>query len=246
MKKFSTLKLLCALIWTCVVLSGIMLGLTVYSNKKPAPVTEVVLIEKEEPQVVMIEMSERDRAIHNWVPKMVEVRNIKNTKKLSYQEAFQMANMIANHAEDAGLTYHQAFVIVNIESDFCPWAYNQISFASGLCQVTQPCLDEFNRHNGTKYTLKDMFVRDLGLEVGFWYYSRLLTHYKSFKEYGISDLKDAYIAYNFGVTLFSKIGEWGRSRLRLGFYPCNIYRHVTGDIYTPSKRYDRIVGGIKF
>ena len=155
-----------------------------------------------------------------------------------------IAEKIANAAEETNLTYTQGFIICYVESDFAKNAYNQRGKAYGLCQITQPCLSEYNWHNGTNYTLDQIIDPDLNLKIGFWYYHRLLTHYKKYTEYGIHDFKDAYIAYNLGVTAFKNVSESGRISLRNGIYPCSIYGAKKGSYYNPSLRYDKIISAI--
>lgn len=91
-----------------------------------------------------------------------------------------------------------------------------------------------------------MYDVDLNLEVGFWYFNRLLNHYSKYSEYGITTytrrqaLRDCYIAYNIGITKFKEIGRHGRNQLRTGYYPVNMYGAKKGDAYKPIYRYSNI------
>jgi hypothetical protein len=253
------LKIACVLIWTCVVGLFVLFGLQVHSNKKAAEVTPVVQVTGNNNTVNVVNgnnntfivaeivspLSEKEMVISHWVSKIVTVRAIEyNDEKFSFEDGLALAELIADAAEAAGLTYAQGFVIVYVESDFAKAAFNRNGGAYGLCQITQPCLDEYNWNNSTNYTLNQMLNPNLNLKVGFWYYNRLLTHYKKYSEYGIHDLKDAYIAYNLGVTAFKNVGESGRVSLRNGIYPCSIYGAKKGSYYNPSLRYDKIVSTI--
>ena len=62
-----------------------------------------------------------------------------------------------------------------MESDFNEKAYHKNTSATGLCQITNVCLDDFNRVTKKSYTMYDMFDANKNLEVGFWYFARLLN-----------------------------------------------------------------------
>ena len=80
------------------------------------------------------------------------------------------------------------------------------------------------------------------LDVGFWYYSQILTRYQDFYGYitETSDdtkVRDAYIAYNVGVTTFARVGRDGRNSFRRGVWPISLYGHESGDTYYPMERF---------
>ena len=259
MKSFLKLKIACILIWACTIGICILFGFQAQSNKETAKKTPAVQITGNNNSVNTINgdnntfivteaipsLSEKETIVSQWVSKIVTIRSIEyNDESFTFEDGLNLAEKIADAAEKAGLTCTQGFVICYVESDFAKNAYNRRGKAYGLCQITQPCLSEYNWHNGTNYTLDQIIDPDLNLKVGFWYYHRLLTHYKKFTEYGIHDLKDAYIAYNLGVTAFKNVGESGRISLRNGIYPCSIYGAKKGSYYNPSLRYDKIISTI--
>lgn len=262
MKSILKLEIACVLIWTCVIGVCILFGRQVHSNKKEAEVTPVVQIVGNNNSINSVNvingdnntfimpkfaypLSEKELVTSYWVAKIVTIRAAEyGDEDFTFEDGLFLAEKIADAAERAGLTYTQGFVICYVESDFAKNAYNNRGKAYGLCQITQPCLSEYNWHNGTKYTLNQVMDPDLNLKIGFWYYHRLLTHYKNYTEYGIRDLKDAYIAYNLGVTAFKNVGESGRISLRKGIYPCSIYGAKKGSYYNPSLRYDKIISTI--
>lgn len=164
------------------------------------------------------------------------------SKDFTLEEAVRLTKKIEKAALNNHLKIEEAFCIVHIESDFRPNAFNGEAY--GLCQITRPCLEEYNKYNNhsTKYSLEeDMFDVDKNLEVGFWYYNRLIHHYGSASGLTTTNemslLRDAYIAYNFGITAFSSIGRWGRNELRKGRYPCDVYGYKAGSRYQPYFRF---------
>ena len=169
------------------------------------------------------------------------------------EDAINLVSKITDAAVAHGLDSKIAFAIVDIESDFRNDAYNKKGSAYGLCQITQPCLNEYNNnHPNATYTINDMYDVDSNLEVGFWYYKWILTHYNDYYDYITTDndytkLRDAYIAYNYGVTNFNYVGREGRNKLRNGIYPnikgtkANNYGAKAGDPYTPMSRFNEKV-----
>lgn len=180
------------------------------------------------------------------ISKIMETR-IKNGDFLfSFEDAAYMSKKIYEYSSKYNLSHKEGLIIVNIESDFNKNAYNHNGKAYGLCQITEKCLQEYNEKNGTKYGLNDMYNIDLNLEVGFWYYDRILNHYSKYDNYGIildtreEALRDAYIAYNIGPTVFKNVEENGRELLRNGVYPKNMYGKKKGDEYKSISRFNYI------
>lgn len=255
MKNTLKLKIACVLIWVSVLGVCALGSLQIKSDKKITEVMPVSQIAENNNFINVINgnnnifimanfvqpFSEKDFMIIQWAQKITAVRAIEyNDENFTFKDGLSLAEKIANAADETSLDYSQGLIICHIESDFNKNAYNSRGKAYGLCQITQPCLDEYNWNNGTKYTLDQIMDPDLNLKIGFWYYHRLLTHYKKYPEYGIHDLKDAYIAYNLGVTAFKNVGKNGRISLRNGIYPCSIYGAKKGSSYDPSSRYDKI------
>lgn len=181
-----------------------------------------------------------------YVSKIIEVRLICGDNNLIVRDAIELQKKICEYSNKYNLTQEEGFIIVHTESDFKINAYNKYGNAVGLCQITQPCVREYNNMHGTEYTLEQMYDVDLNLEVGFWYFNRLLNHYSKYSEYGITTdtrrqaLRDCYIAYNIGITKFKEVGRYGRNQLRIGYYPANMYGAKKGDIYQPIYRYHNI------
>ena len=167
--------------------------------------------------------------------------NVDRQYHISLDDAIALSRKIESYARGYGLNLNMAFAIVDIESDFRSDVVNPKVPAYGLCQITRPCLDEYNRENNKTYTLEQMVNPNLNLDVGFWYYNRILTHYNDHYNYitEISDytiLRDAYIAYNIGVTAFNDISKQGRNEFRNGHYPKAMYGAKKGDTYEPVNR----------
>jgi hypothetical protein len=161
-----------------------------------------------------------------------------------YIDAVNLYYLITAAASNHCLNQKLGFMIAHIESDFRANAISDAG-AVGLCQIMKCCLNEYNDNHKVKYTIQDMLDPEKNLEVGFWYYARILNHYDNFYGYITrtslqTELRDAYIAYNYGVTRFSQIGRWGRDELRAGRYPENIYGSQIGDPYNPILRLNDI------
>lgn len=178
-----------------------------------------------------------------YVSRIIDIRLICGDNNLIVKDVIELQKKICEYSNKYNLTQEEGFIIVHTESDFKINAYNRYGNAVGLCQITEPCVREYNNMHGTEYTLEQMYDVDLNLEVGFWYFNRLLNHYSKYSEYGITTdtrrqaLRDCYIAYNIGITKFKEVGRYGRNQLRIGYYPVNMYGAKKGDIYQPIYRY---------
>lgn len=181
-----------------------------------------------------------------YISRIIDVRLICGDSNLIVRDVIELQKKICEYSNKYNLTQEEGFIIVHTESDFKINAYNKYGNAVGLCQITEPCVREYNNMHGTEYTLEQMYDVDLNLEVGFWYFNRLLNHYSKYSEYGITTdtrrqaLRDCYIAYNIGITKFKEVGRYGRNQLRIGYYPANMYGAKKGDIYQPIYRYRNI------
>lgn len=168
-----------------------------------------------------------------------------NEEKLNFEGAIDLIKKIEKAAEKYQMDLKTALALVDVESSFNAKAKNKRGDAYGLCQVTLPCLTQYNWKHGTDYTLENMYDADLNLEVGFWYYKVYILGICN-KEYDYittndewKTFRDAYIAYNIGVTTFAKIGKSGRNSLRQGVYPKSKYTKKygkPGSAYNPAKR----------
>lgn len=178
-------------------------------------------------------------------------KELPKDSQISATQAAKLISHITLAASEIGMDYETAFLIVAIESSFAEDAYNARGGAYGLCQVTKPCLNEYNWKHGTDYELSDMYSAYYNLKVGLWYYQRILNHYDTEYRYisEISEktkLRDAYLAYNYGVTSFYLIGKNGRQELRQGRYPsvkgtgASNYGAKVGSRYEPLYRFNRL------
>lgn len=168
-----------------------------------------------------------------------------NEEKLNFEDAIELIKKIEKTAEKYQMDLKTALALVDVESSFNAKAKNKRGDAYGLCQVTSPCLREYNDWHGTDYTLENMYDADLNLEVGFWYYKiRILDFYNKKYDFITTNsewktFRDAYIAYNIGISTFAKIGKSGRNSLRQGIYPNSKYTKKYGKAessYNPAKR----------
>ena len=251
-----TLKMVCVGVYTALF---ILIGVTIYNFAHTPTVStepkEITLTESTNAvqvignnNVINVKLSkdyQPDVVNMNYAERILYARWENGETSYSLYEAINLLKLITKKAEKHGFTTNEGLIIVNVESDFKIDAYNRGGNAHGLTQSTPVCLEEYNLYHGTKYKIIDLYDPEINLEVGFWYYRRILTHYADCYGY-ISDsspekaLRDAYIAYNIGVTTFNKIGRSGRNDLRNGVYPCNMYGSKKGDAYTPVSRYLRL------
>lgn len=242
-KSYSNLLVACILIWLAVfalVVASIIVSFkqqAVWTIKESVVVTgnnNQVVIAKEEK---LVKKQEKATA---YALRVLEATTAW-TKYYTLDDAIELTSHIRRAAYRNNLRLEEAFCIVHIESDFRKDAFNKYGKAYGLCQVTKPCLDEYNWKHNTDYSLDDMFDVDKNLEVSFWYYNRLIFHYGD--EFGVTTsneyslIRDAYIAYNIGITKFKELGTKGRNELRSGRYPCNMYGSKKGDVYVPMLRF---------
>lgn len=180
-----------------------------------------------------------------YINKIIIARLNQKDMNFSFYDAVSLLDKIVKYSDMHDISLESALLIVHVESDFNPNAYNKRGKAYGLCQITNVCLDEYNWMHNTSYTLEDMYNPDLNLDVGFWYYNRIMTHYSDYYGYITTrteelQLRDAYLCYNVGVTMFNKIGRKGRNALRTGTYPCNMYGAKKGETYLPIGRYKEL------
>ena len=195
--------------------------------------------------VIPQQQNVKPQFLETYISQIAEIRWLNGDKKFTMLDALELLNKIEFYAKRNNLSLQSALTIVNVESDFNAKAYRKSAQAYGLTQLTPLCLKEYNELNNTNYTLDDLFDVDVNLEIGFWYFNRILTHYSDSYGYITTStpekaLRDAYLAYNVGVTTFSIIGRRGRNDLRNGIYPCDMYGSKKGDVYEPMNRYSRL------
>lgn len=89
-------------------------------------------------------------------------------------------------------------VIKQIESGGNANAYNKVSKARGIYQITPVVLDEFNTFNKSNYKPVDLFIPRVNEKIAYWYMEKripsLLKHFKV-----AVNTKNQIIAYNAGI-----------------------------------------------
>ncbi len=239
------LHICCVVVWTAIAVLCYASYKIYNTDKLCQQVTTpqaVVMIEINYNAPVVIigeEAEEKIMSKNDFVQLIYEVtRTWDSYNSFQRTDSDSLYELITAAAEKHGLPQKAGFMLVHIESDFRKNAVS-ICKAKGLCQVTEVCLKEYNNCNTVKYTMEDMFDPEKNLEVGFWYYSRILNHYDKCYKYITrtdlqTELRDAYIAYNYGAPSFNRIGSKGRNELREGRNP------KTGGTYTPTLRFNDI------
>lgn len=232
--KYKILKVACVVIYTLVVILLISLIIKVYRGNN------VGVIERTQSSDITIKGNNNNVTINyivkepyeGYISNIVAVRQESNDDDFTYEDASYIFYKIKKYASKYNINLKDALVLVNVESDFNKDAYNSNGKAFGLCQITKICLDDFNLRTKNSYTLGDMYNIDKNLEVGFWYFNRLLRVYG--QDYDINSTRDAYFSYNLGAKEFYK----NRTSYRVGLYP-------NKKKYNPATRYDTIDYGWK-
>lgn len=215
-------------------------------EKNPSYSKGNVIIKGDNNTVIYFEGSWMDEYQIRCAERILRAREGCGDDKFGVDDSRYLVSKIMMYADKHKIPYLDAFVIVNIESDFKKTAYNKGGKAYGLCQITRPCLNEYNDINGTDYDIESIMDIDTNLDIGFWYYKRLMSYYSKFPDYGItmtsdeSMLRDCYIAYNIGITKFKDLGVHGRNSMRNGVYPVSMYGSKKGDEYAPIKRFHKV------
>lgn len=94
-------------------------------------------------------------------------------------------------------------IIIIIESDGNPLAYNKKTGARGLCQITEVCLKDYNDHHQVKYNKEDLWNPEINIKIGNWYYNKRIP--AMLKYYKIPDtVENRIIAYNWGIDNLKK------------------------------------------
>ncbi len=97
------------------------------------------------------------------------------------------------HAQEVDIA-----IISTIESSNNPKAHNNISGSTGLCQITQSALSEFNHHFHKNYSLISMYDGRTNLLVADWYINNRIP--VMLKYYGIPQtIENRIWAYNAGI-----------------------------------------------
>jgi hypothetical protein len=90
--------------------------------------------------------------------------------------------------------------LISIESQFNPNAksYTGEWNGAGLCQVSQPGLDDYNRVHGTNYQRQDLYNVDINIMIAVWIYDYNKRVYTN-----ASDHRELYVAYNIGSGMYN-------------------------------------------
>lgn len=141
-----------------------------------------------------------------YIQRIIDARTVYNDPQFmgdnAWDNATALFSKISKHAADYNIDIIDALTLVHVESDFKVNAHRKDTSATGLCQVTNLCLSDFNEITKSNYTMEDMFNADKNLEVGFWYFARLLNDEYYGKKYSIENIEDAYLAYNCGPKYY--------------------------------------------
>jgi soluble lytic murein transglycosylase-like protein len=141
-----------------------------------------------------------------YIQNIINARTAYDDPKFTGDEAWDNASSlfskIAKYAADYNINLIDALTLVHVESDFKEDAHRKDTTATGLCQITKICLSDFNDITKKNYTMHDMFDVNKNLEVGFWYFARLLDDEYYGKKYLIENIEDAYLAYNCGPKYY--------------------------------------------
>ena len=261
MKKFDNywwLRTTCIIVWLCVAflmfstakLYSSTIGRTNVEIAKQKEDNEEqrvqeVYINNYSITVINLPQPQKILSLEDAAGKIKDAASVWN-KNYDLRSAEDLARKIQSAAENNDLSFNLGLAIVHIESDFKSTARSSCG-AVGLCQVMPNCLDEYNDKNThhNYYTMEEMTDPEKNLEVGFWYYNRIATHYNDCYNYitktnEATEFRDCYIAYNYGVTAFYNIQREGRQELRNGRYPEDKYNSKKGDLYSPISRLNEI------
>ena len=90
-----------------------------------------------------------------------------------------------------------------IESSNNPTAFNSISKARGLYQITPICLLEYNNFHKVKYSQKDLFNAKINYKIAFWYLNTRIP--QMLKHFGKEiTVRNTLISYNAGISYVVK------------------------------------------
>jgi soluble lytic murein transglycosylase-like protein len=91
-------------------------------------------------------------------------------------------------------------IVAQIESNKNPNAisYRGAKYGRGYLQISEICLKEWNQFNKVKYTVDDLFDKEINIKIGTWYMNNRIP--KMLHYYKINDIiEHRLIAYNFGI-----------------------------------------------
>ena len=98
-------------------------------------------------------------------------------------------------ARAEGIDYSK---IAWLESRGNPMAYNKVSRARGLFQITPICLFDYNKENRTHYTLENLFDPTINRRIAEWYFEKRIPQF--LKTYGKEDtIENRLICFHAGI-----------------------------------------------
>lgn len=216
-KKSYFLEIITTSIWLIVAFLFVMLAADFYEKKEDS------IIEKEKKE--KIELAEEIK-LPEIIEESIEI------SKLNFAEEISKAVTLASRKYE--IPEYVIYAIIATESGVNGTESineNNISNVNknarskydciGLMQISpKHVLNDYNKHNKTKYTRADLYNISTNIEIGTWYYSQ----FKVYKDWTIM-----YIIYNVGCGQYNKInkfwfydynGVW-RNKYRNSFFYMN-------------------------
>lgn len=129
-----------------------------------------------------------------WILKKAE--EIKNLRRAAKVGATAALLLFVGGCSDLAHATVNMEAIKQIESGGNARAYNAGSGARGLYQITPICLKHYNRANGTRVGLNDLYKPEVNERVARWYFGWLADQ-------GLDDA-NSIIAYNWGIGNFRR------------------------------------------
>lgn len=114
-------------------------------------------------------------------------------RNLSWQTIENLyGSVVDNFVVRYGGISEYVIAMIQVESGGNPFAIGGTN-DFGLMQITKPALTDFNKQNGTRWTLFDVWIDPRrNIQVGVWYLSWLIDQFNG-------DMRLAVSAYNQGI-----------------------------------------------
>ena len=195
-KKSYFLEIITTSIWLIIAFLFVMLAADFYEKKEDS------IIEKEKKE--KIELAEEIK-LPEIIKESIEI------SKLNFAEEISKAVTLASKKYE--IPEYVIYAIIATESGVNGTESineNNISNVNknarskydciGLMQISpEHALNDYNKHNKTKYTRADLYNISTNIEIGTWYYSQ----FKVYKDWTIM-----YIIYNVGCGQYNKINKF--------------------------------------
>ena len=126
-----------------------------------------------------------------------------------------MAIFTFKNAESSEININK---IIQIESSNNPIAYNRLTKAKGLMQITPICLKDYNDNHKKKYTSQQLFNPAINKIIGTWYLTKRIPLFLKHNNIKKSS-KNILIAYHDGIGNLKKYlaGKRELGREMLGY-----------------------------